>query len=68
MPDASGFGDYEESSTGIYATFKGEPSNFSAQMYLDHEPPITGGREKYGVPRLKVIKATRTGTLPYHGL
>src|SRR5215467_15056647 len=71
MPDASGFGDYEESGTGIYATFKGEPCNFSVQMYLDDEPPITGGREiwgfpkKYGIPRLKVIKDTLTGTLHY---
>ena len=45
MPDASGFGDYEESGTGIYATFKGEPCNFSVQMYLDDEPPITCDRE-----------------------
>lgn len=71
MPDASGFGDYEESGTGIFATFNGEPCNFSVQMYLDDEPPITGGREiwgfpkKYGVPRLKVIKDTLTGTLHY---
>ncbi len=40
-------------------------------MYLDDEPPITGGREiwgfpkKYGVPRLKVIKDTLTATLYY---
>src|SRR5690348_11684741 len=71
MPDASGFGDYEESGAGIFATYKGEPCNFSVQMYLDDEPPITGGREiwgfpkKYGVPRLKVIKDTLTGTLHY---
>lgn len=71
MPDASGFGDYEESGTGVLATLNGEPCNFSVQMYLDDEPPITGGREiwgfpkKYGVPRLKVIKDTLTGTLHY---
>jgi acetoacetate decarboxylase len=71
MPDASGFGDYEESGTGIPALFEGEPCNFSVQMYLDDEPPITGGREiwgfpkKYGVPRLKVVKDTLTGTLHY---
>lgn len=40
-------------------------------MYLDDEPPITGGREiwgfpkKYGVPRLKVVKDTLTGTFHY---
>jgi len=71
MPDASGFGDYEESGSGIFATFRGEPCNFSVQMYLDDEPPIAGGREiwgfpkKYGVPRLKVVKDTLTGTLHY---
>lgn len=71
MPDSSGFGDYEESGSGILATFKGEPCNFSVQMYLDDEPPITGGREiwgfpkKYGAARLKVIKDTLTGTLHY---
>ncbi|TAJ27798.1 acetoacetate decarboxylase [Bosea sp. (in: a-proteobacteria)] len=73
MPDSSGFGDYEESGTGIRATYQGEPCNFSVQMYLDDEPPITGGREiwgfpkKYGVPRLKVMKDTLTGTLHYDG-
>ena len=71
MPDASGFGDYEESGTGILALWRGEPCNFSVQMYLDDEPPITAGREiwgfpkKYGVPRLKVVKDTLTGTLHY---
>jgi acetoacetate decarboxylase len=73
MPDSSGFGDYEESGTGIRAIYKDEPCNFSVQMYLDDEPPITGGREiwgfpkKYGVPRLKVMKDTLTGTLHYDG-
>lgn len=71
MPDAAGFGDYEESGTGILATYNGEPCNFSVQMYLDDEPPITGGREiwgfpkKYGVPKLSVIRDTLTGTLHY---
>ena len=71
MPDSSGFGSYEESGSAILAAYKGEPCNFSVQMYLDNEPPITGGREiwgfpkKYGVARLKVIKDTLTGTLHY---
>ncbi len=71
MPDSSGFGDYEESGTGIQALWQGVPCNFSVQMYLDDEPPITGGREiwgfpkKYGVPRLKTVKDTLTGTLHY---
>lgn len=71
MPDSSGFGDYEESGSAIVATYKGKPCNFSVQMYLDDEPPITAGREiwgfpkKYGVPRLSVRKDTLTGTLHY---
>ena len=71
MPDSSGFGDYEESGAGVFAMWNGEPCNFSVQMYLDDEPPITGGREvwgfpkKYGVPRLGVVKDTLTGTLHY---
>jgi acetoacetate decarboxylase len=71
MPDSSGFGDYEESGSAILATLKGEPCNFSVQMYLDDEPPITAGREiwgfpkKWGIPRLKVMADTLTGTLHY---
>lgn len=71
MPDSSGFGDYEESGSAIVATWNGEPCNYSVQMYLDDEPPISAGREiwgfpkKWGVPRLKVAKDTLTGTLHY---
>ncbi len=71
MPDSSGFGDYEESGMGIPCTYKGEPASFSVQMYLNDEPPITGGREiwgfpkKYGEPRLRLIRDTLTGTLSY---
>ncbi|GAN80351.1 acetoacetate decarboxylase [Acidocella aminolytica] len=73
MPDSTGFGSYEESGSGIQALWQGEPCNFSVQMYLDDEPPITGGREiwgfpkKYGVPRLDLVKDTLTGTLHYDG-
>ncbi|GJE72518.1 acetoacetate decarboxylase [Methylorubrum podarium] len=71
MPDSSGFGDYQESGTGALATYRGEPCNFSIQMYLDDEPPITAGREiwgfpkKWGQPRLELRKDTLTGTLYY---
>lgn len=71
MPDSSGFGDYEESGMGICATYNGVPCNYSVMMYLDDEPPTTGGREiwgfpkKFGLPRLKVIHDTLTGTLHY---
>lgn len=71
MPDATGFGVFEESGMGALATLNGEPCNFSIQMYLDDEPPISGGREiwgfpkKYGVPRLKTVTDTLTATLHY---
>ena len=51
MPDSSCFGDYEESGTDVQALWQGEPCNFSVQMYLDDESPITGGREIWGFPK-----------------
>jgi acetoacetate decarboxylase len=71
MPDSTGFGSYQESGCGICALFDGEPCNFTVQMYLDDEPPTTGGREiwgfpkKYGLPELRPIHDTLTGTLHY---
>jgi len=71
MPDSSGFGDYTESGIVIPCLFNGEEVNFTCQMYLDNEPPLTCGREvwgfpkKYGHPELKVIHDTLTGTLKY---
>src|SRR4029077_16105754 len=68
---ARGAGYEGKGGAGILAPFRGEPCNFSVEMYLDDDPPIAGGREiwgfpkKYGVPRLKVIKDTLTGTLHY---
>src|SRR5271155_5339523 len=40
MPDSAGFGDYTESGVVIPAVYKGEHLNYTAQMYLDCEPPI----------------------------
>jgi acetoacetate decarboxylase len=74
MPDSSGFGDYTESGIVIPAKYKGEALNFTAQMYLDDEPPIAGGREVWGFPKkhanpkLQVIHDTLTGTLEYAGV
>lgn len=71
MPDSAGFGDYTESGVVIPALYKGEHVNFTAQMYLDDEPPISGGREiwgfpkKLGNPKLEVIHDTLTGRLHY---
>lgn len=74
MPDSAGFGDYTESGVVIPARFNGEPVNFTAQMYLDAEPPIAGGREIWGFPkknakpRLGVNHDTLTGVLEYAGV
>jgi acetoacetate decarboxylase len=73
MPDSSGFGDYTESGVVIPCLYKGEKVNFTAQMYLDDEPPIAGGREiwgfpkKHGNPSLRVVADTLTGKLEYAG-
>jgi acetoacetate decarboxylase len=48
MPDSSGFGDYTETGIVIPCLYKGEHMNFTAQMYLDCEPPISCGREVWG--------------------
>ena len=64
MPDSSGFGDYTESGLVIPCLFQGEPINFTAQMYLDDEPPISAGREiwgfpkKYALPKIEVCSDT----------
>jgi acetoacetate decarboxylase len=73
MPDSAGFGNYAESGLVIPCLYKGEKVNFTAQMYLDCEPPIAGGREVWGFPKkhanpsLKIISDTLTGTLEYAG-
>jgi acetoacetate decarboxylase len=74
MPDSTGFGDYTESSVVIPAKYDGTPVNFTAQMYLDDEPPIAGGREVWGFPkknanpRLSTIHDTLTGILEHAGV
>jgi acetoacetate decarboxylase len=74
MPDSAGFGDYTESGVVIPATYRDEHVNFTAQMYLDDEPPIAGGREVWGFPKkrahpkLAIAHDTLTGTLDYAGI
>jgi len=74
MPDSAGFGSYTESGVVIPALYNGEHVNFTAQMYLDDQSPIAGGREiwgfpkKYGHPNLTVVQDTLTGTLTYAGI
>ncbi len=73
MPDSSGFGSYTESGVVIPCIYQGENVNFTSQMYLDCEPPISAGREiwgfpkKHGDPSLEIIHDTLTGTLSYAG-
>lgn len=73
MPDSTGFGSYTESGCVIPCTFEGKPCNFTVQMYLNDEPPISAGREiwgfpkKYAHPKLEVVEDTLTGTLVYAG-
>lgn len=74
VPDSAGFRDYTESGVVDPALLQGQPVNFTAQMYLDDEPPIAGGREiwgfpkKRGIPELSVIHDTLTGLLEYAGI
>ena len=74
MPDTAGFGSYTESGVVIPAVYRGEHVNFTAQMYLDDEPPIAGGREIWGFPekhgqaRLGVVHYTLTGKLDNAGV
>jgi len=73
MPDSSGFGDYTETGIVIPAKYKDEPVNFTAQMYLDDEPPISCGREVWGFPKkfanptLGIVHDTLTGHIEYAG-
>lgn len=73
MPDSSGFGDYTESGVVIPALYNGEHVKFTAQMYLDCDPPIAGGREIWGFPKklanpkFGVVHDTLTGRLEYAG-
>lgn len=73
MPDSSGFGDYTETGIVIPCLYKGEHVNFTAQMYLDCEPPIACGREIWGFPKkfahpvLQVAQDTLTGRIEYAG-
>ncbi len=61
MPDSSGFGDYTESGIVIPCSYEGEHVNFTAQMYLDCEPPIAGGREIWGFPKKACLPEARSG-------
>lgn len=71
MPDSTGFGDYTESGQVIPVSFRGEHGSYVHSMYLDCDPPITGGRELWGFPKklaspqLSVNKDTLVGVLRF---
>ena len=73
MPDSSGFGNYTQTGVVIPCLFEGVAMNHVSQMYLDCEPPISGGREiwgfpqKLGKPTLAIAQDTLTGRLEYAG-
>lgn len=72
MPDSSGFGNYQESGTVIPCFLPdGREVNYTAQMFLDCEPPIACGREiwgfpkKYALPKMDIHHDTVCGSLSY---
>jgi acetoacetate decarboxylase len=73
LPDGEGLGAYSAAAQVIPCTFKGEPCNFIAQMYVDNTSPLAGGREiwgypmKFGKPSLTTRADTLTGELSYAG-
>jgi len=60
MPDSTGFGDYTESGQVIPVTFQGRPGNYTHCMYLNDHPPIAGGRELWGFPKVLAQPSLRT--------
>lgn len=73
MPDSSGFGTYAQTGIVIPCELNGQPMHHVSQMYLDCEPPISGGREVWGFPQklgkvsLAIAHDTLTGRLDYAG-
>ena len=56
MPDSTGFGDYTESGQVVpvrYTDKSGatQTGGFVLSMFLDDDPPISGGRELWGFPK-----------------
>jgi len=71
MPDSTGFGDYSESGQVIPAMFRGKKGSYTHRMFLNDHPPIAGGREIWGYPKvlakptLQAKTDTLVGTLDY---
>ena len=76
MPDSTGFGDYTESGQVIPVRLPDRQGGYQKggyvhAMFLDDDPPISGGRELWGFPKklaapsLRVERDTLVGTLDY---
>ena len=52
MPDSTGFGNYTESGQVIPVSFRGKKGGYVHRMFLDDHPPIAGGRELWGFPKV----------------
>ena len=71
MPDSTGFGDYSESGQVIPVTFNGKKGSYTHRMFLNDHPPIAGGREIWGFPKVLATPTlhaeidTLVGTLDY---
>ena len=71
MPDSTGFGDYTESGQVIPVGFQGSKGSYTHRMFLDDHPPIAGGRELWGFPKVLAKPTlhseidTLVGTLDY---
>ncbi|MDE1151088.1 MAG: acetoacetate decarboxylase [Micavibrio sp.] len=71
MPDSTGFGDYTESGQVIPVSYKGKKGGYTHRMFLNDHPPIAGGREIWGFPKvlaqptLKAEIDCIVGTLDY---
>ena len=64
MPDAAGFGVFAEAGQVIPVTYNGEAGGYCHAMYLNCEPPISGGREIWGFPKSMVHHACRLIVIP----
>lgn len=74
MPDAPGFGSFNEAGQLIEVEFEGKKGLYSHSMYLNDLAPIVAGREiwgfpkKYGQSTLSVDVDTLLGTLKYNSV
>ncbi|MDQ5921541.1 MAG: acetoacetate decarboxylase [Pseudomonadota bacterium] len=74
MPDASGFGSFNEAGQMIEVEYEGKIGAYSHAMYLNDLAPIAAGREIWGypkklaMPKLEIDCDTLLGTLKYNSV